>query len=823
MHASRRIEVLVVAEREPDRAILGEAGLRVVAVTSSLEEAVGLVAYHRPDVILLDGTRGDALGAARHIQRLCPTPLVLIARGDAGTPADEAGVGALVAPPLGAESLARAVAIALARHEDLLKLMRLSGVGEGERAQDVEGLCCGIAEHARDGVLLSDERGTIVEWTVPLARLTGIPREAALGRSLWDANLPRLADGEGPAGVVLDVQRALERLFGAGEPPRPHAHAEITVQRPGGSPRALDLAAFALRTAGGTRIGAILCDARERERAEAALLVVQAELERRASEGANELARALAALKESEERFHHLSDATFEGILIHAEGHILAANASSGALFGLKPEALVGRSVYDLVIPKDRDLVRTKVSTHDRGPYNASFLRADGRPFPAEVRAREIVLHGQNARVAAIRDVSERIQAERAEREARAALENTNRKMMALCRVGLRAQETLDPGSVCALVTGELKTLGYESAVALVEGDDMVVRSVSLDERQLAEIRRLLDVDLDGYRLPVGQAEDLLTGAAPTFRDDPLPLILRAVPDAEPGAVRRVVRACRCGALALLPLHSRSTFVGCLCIWSDRVRSGDLPALTAFAQELATALENARLFASVRVQGERLRELGARLQSTVEEERHAIAAELHDSVGQNLTALGINLSILRRGLSEGDGAPEPSLVRAVEDSIALIAQTTDRIRDIMADLRPPALDDCGLLAALRAYATRFRERTGLDVRVTGEDARSTLDRDVAISLFRIAQEALTNVAKHAHARAVQVHLEERLDGVSLTVADDGVGYDPEVAEDPEPRGWGLLTMRERTVTHGGTLRVDSHPGHGTVVTVEIPR
>ena len=218
---------------------------------------------------------------------------------------------------------------------------------------------------------------------------------------------------------------------------------------------------------------------------------------------------------------------------------------------------------------------------------------------------------------------------------------------------------------------------------------------------------------------------------------------------------------------------------------------------------------------------ERLQALAAELAEVAEAERQRLARELHDQVGQNLTALGINLNIVRTQMPEGAAAPVRS---RLEDSLSLVEQTAERIRDVMANLRPPALDDYGLVAALQWYAEQLARRTNTAIAVEGEEPIPRLAARVENALFRIAQEALINVAKHAQATQVTVTVEVEGGTLRLIVADDGIGFDP--AHLPEPdgsRGWGLLTMTERAEAVDGHCRIESYPRQGTQVTVEVDR
>jgi len=217
----------------------------------------------------------------------------------------------------------------------------------------------------------------------------------------------------------------------------------------------------------------------------------------------------------------------------------------------------------------------------------------------------------------------------------------------------------------------------------------------------------------------------------------------------------------------------------------------------------------------------RLRSLTTQRAEVVEAERQRLAQELHDQVGQNLTALSINLNIIQSQITEHTTAAVHS---RLTDSQSLVEQTAEQIRDVMANLRPPVLDDYGLAAALHWYGEQFRRRTNVAFAVEGNESMPRPTARVENALFRIAQEALTNVAKHAQAKQVTVTVEVDHDILRLVVADDGIGFDRELLAEPDAaQGWGLLTMTERADSVGGICRVVSHPGQGTQVIVEVPQ
>ena len=211
----------------------------------------------------------------------------------------------------------------------------------------------------------------------------------------------------------------------------------------------------------------------------------------------------------------------------------------------------------------------------------------------------------------------------------------------------------------------------------------------------------------------------------------------------------------------------------------------------------------------------RFRDLSRRLVDVQEAERRKLSTELHDRTSPGLAAIQINLKMLNRLLS----ARETYDVRALlDDTAGLIVDTTVSIREISSNLRPTVLDDGGLLAALRGFASEFMQRTSIAVHLELKDVAGALTPAAQSCLFRIVQEALTNCARHAKASNVTIRLVTDGHSVSLMIADDGMGFDPRQRGAP---GLGLLTMRERAEFAGGSFGLDSTPGQGTRIEVLI--
>jgi two-component system, NarL family, sensor histidine kinase UhpB len=163
-----------------------------------------------------------------------------------------------------------------------------------------------------------------------------------------------------------------------------------------------------------------------------------------------------------------------------------------------------------------------------------------------------------------------------------------------------------------------------------------------------------------------------------------------------------------------------------------------------------------------------------------------------------------------------------SIPGRIKDSIELVEQTSQLVRNVMADLRPPMLDDYGILSALNWYSRDFSIRTGIMAEVHGGELHPRPPGHVEIVLFRIVQEALNNVAKHAKAARFDIYITGSNKTICLSVIDDGIGFDPKnVIELNQSPHWGLLSMEEKAVSIGGKMMIDSKPGKGTHVSVEI--
>jgi signal transduction histidine kinase len=274
------------------------------------------------------------------------------------------------------------------------------------------------------------------------------------------------------------------------------------------------------------------------------------------------------------------------------------------------------------------------------------------------------------------------------------------------------------------------------------------------------------------------------------------------------------------GGIAV-PVLVGTTVVGVIEFFSETelAPADDLvAAMRTIGSQLGRVVERAAAEQHLRDYARRLATLSRRLLEAQETERRHVARELHDEIGQTLTVLKLNLQRLRAGVAADVAGG------LLDESLAIADRTLQQTRDLSLDLRPALLDEVGLVPALRWYLDRQGRRAGFTTHFAADEVGEGIAADVAVTCFRIAQEALTNVARHACTTHAIMRITRRHDALELLIRDDGRGFDhEEVAATAARRGnLGLLGMRERAGLVGGQLLIDSAPGRGTAVHLVLP-
>jgi len=290
-------------------------------------------------------------------------------------------------------------------------------------------------------------------------------------------------------------------------------------------------------------------------------------------------------------------------------------------------------------------------------------------------------------------------------------------------------------------------------------------------------------------------------------------------------------------SMMVVPLVAQGHTIGAVklvrCSHEQAYDSDDLARAEEWANRVAPLIDNARLYQELQVfnksleervaertaqfkaSRDQLRSLAARLQAAREEERTRIAREVHDVIGQYMTALKIGVSMIGKKVEEGSEAHKKT-----KDLLALLDEAIKSVRRVATDLRPSILDDMGLVAALEWQLREFATRSSLGYTFRCNVDELSLEPDKTTALFRLVQESLTNVARHAHAANVEVCVDVDGDQLTVQIKDDGRGISQE--ELRGAKSLGLVGMRERVHLISGTLDISGAPGKGTMVTVAVP-
>ncbi len=363
-----------------------------------------------------------------------------------------------------------------------------------------------------------------------------------------------------------------------------------------------------------------------------------------------------------------------------------------------------------------------------------------------------------------------------------------------------------------------LDGLGFELMIAQ-DGES----GLSKAEYQQPDII-LLDVimpDMDGFEVARRLKSNSVTADIPVIFMTGLTKIEDKVLAFDVGAVDYVTKPIRKRELVArivnhLRIHSLTQQLQA----ENQVRQQAEQALLEYQEQLEEIVEQRTL--EIKEANKRLRSLTMRLTDVEESERHHLARELHDRVGQDLGLLDVQLNILKQALP---AEAEPQLVTRLDDALLLLSDVATHVYGIMAELRSPVLNDYGLVAALNWYGSQFTQRTEIQVVVTGDEALKRPNPTIENALLRIFQEALTNIAKYSQATLVSIQIEQDDEWLRLTIKDNGIGFSVEKWQKPsqDGRGWGILSMRERAEGMNGRFVINSKPAAGTKIIVEVPK
>ncbi|MCL4562038.1 MAG: GAF domain-containing sensor histidine kinase [Chloroflexi bacterium] len=272
-----------------------------------------------------------------------------------------------------------------------------------------------------------------------------------------------------------------------------------------------------------------------------------------------------------------------------------------------------------------------------------------------------------------------------------------------------------------------------------------------------------------------------------------------------------------------VPLISKGDVQGVIDLFSQTpygFSQGQVALGTTIGQQVGVVIQNARLFEQIRSGRERLRVLSQEVLEAQEAERRHISRELHDEIGQALTAMKVNLQAVSRF------AQEPVVESSILENINLIDRTLQQVRNLSLDLRPSLLDDLGVVAATRWYLDRQAQRARFTAHFLADPPELRLSPTLETTCFRVVQEAITNVVRHAQAKDVWVELKQRDAYLEINIRDDGIGFDVMAARErgENDTSLGLIGMEERVQLVGGNLQIKSNPnpGYGTEIRAVFP-
>ena len=483
--------------------------------------------------------------------------------------------------------------------------------------------------------------------------------------------------------------------------------------------------------------------------------------------------RVEEALRDSEGTIRSLFEYAPDAIVaVNRTGRIVQANLQAEQMFGYNRDELEGRSIEVLLPERLRDAHREHRAAFSREPRRRPMgaglrlvgLRKEGTEFPIDITLTPVEDRADGVVMAVARDMTEQREARR---QFRRLLESA------------------------------------PDAMIIVGPDLRVIQVNGHAERLFGHARQDLVRQPATLLIPPRFRHAAVDGLNAFFRE---PRMMHLGGDGEP-SVHGLAKDGREVPLQVT-MSPLATEFGMLAI----------AAIRDLTERREAEEQRELLYQEIHASRERLAALSTRLLATQESERRTIARELHDEIGQALTAVSVNLQNLQGAPDAGDRA------EVLEESITITQQTLRQVRDLSLDLRPSLLDDLGLGPALRWYLERQGARLGLTIDLDDDLRDVRYPAPVETTCFRVAQEAVTNVVRHANAQAVRVALRRNGAQLELVIQDDGAGFDVSAARLRASQGhsMGLLGMEERAALIGGKLAIASSPGCGTTVTAHVP-
>lgn len=491
------------------------------------------------------------------------------------------------------------------------------------------------------------------------------------------------------------------------------------------------------------------------------------------------------------------------------EGTVTSWNRGAERLFGYKSEEIIGRPGSILAPPErmeeEQEILERICSGRMVDHLETVRVCKDGRRVDVSITSSPI--RDQEGRIVGASKIARDITEWR----------RAQTHLAALSKLGQSLATTSTPED-SARVIGNIadELLGWDAfTLDLYNADkDQIWTALNVDT--IDGEKREVPCTYYGTKPGTLARRIIESGAELILRDELEKFVEGTIPI---GDVRRTS-----ASLMFVPIRNQSRVIGVMSVQSYRHRAYEpraLETLQTLADYCGGALERIRAREELRVSGEQLRALAARLQSIREEERKLIAREIHDELGQALTGFKMDLAWMRNRM-QAEEWPDirDGILAKIKTMGTLLDGTAGLVRKICTELRPGVLDDLGLTAAIEWQAREYQARTGIQCGLKVELDDLQVDSERSTALFRIFQEILTNVARHAEATNVSVVLERVGGKILLEVKDNGKGIEPDKIGGE--KSLGLLGMRERALIMGGEVAIHGAPGKGTTVTVTMP-
>ncbi|HEX9656903.1 MAG TPA: GAF domain-containing protein [Bacteroidota bacterium] len=506
----------------------------------------------------------------------------------------------------------------------------------------------------------------------------------------------------------------------------------------------------------------------------------------------------------SETPYVSLIELAGDSILLVSDSLIIQESSTSfGELVGVGSADLIGRCLLDWVFHDDRP----KVEEYPKLLARGSNVRGSFRLVRETGENSEVICFGlstgTDSHQLLLRDVTGKLKRER-------DLHRHHREAVALHEIGRAITSSFDIDHVLhTIVSNTFWVLECQfAAVAVVgSGGSSLHWKHVLGKRTNSHATTVLDRG-KGFAGTIAQSGD--------------PLVVHGLADdtVQGDDDYRMLRAEGISSVIGVPLLDRKNLLGIL-VGGYRehhvITENDIRLISNLAAQTALALENARLYQSTVDHSKNLKALSTRLEKIQEEERSRLSRELHEGIGQVLSGMRLQLESLKKETSNtGQGT--------IDRLTALIDETSAEIKQLAFDLRPSVLDDFGLVEAVKLYSKRFSERTRIEFHCQFEDNLSRFEPAVEATLYRILQEAMSNIGIHSGSQRASLRLGRRDAILLFDVIDDGIGFDVEKTisrTEGRPR-IGLFNMRERVESLHGTIDIRSTVGKGTHIHIEIP-